>query len=182
MKKLFYEFIFFKCLGWKITGAFNASIKKCIYIVVPHTSWHDFYIGLCTRGVLNQQINFVGKKELFVFPIGYLFKYLGGYPLNRGKNENKVEAIARLFQQNEIFRLALSPEGTRKKVTQWRSGFYYMAKIANVPIVPVAFDFKNKQVIVHKQFTPTENKEMDFKYLESLYQGIEGKIKENSFD
>lgn len=168
-------------MGWKIVGEFDSSIKKCVIPVVPHTSWHDFYIGLLTRGCMGIEINFVGKKELFVFPFGYYFKWVGGTPLNRFTNENKVDAIAKIFSQKEVFRLAISPEGTRKKVTQWKTGFYYIALKANVPIVPVGFDWKNKQVLVFPAIHPTGDKDADFKVLESNFKGIIGKVPEYSY-
>lgn len=181
MKKFLYEFIFFKIFGWKIIGNMNPEIKKSVIIVVPHTSWYDFFIGLFTRGILGLQMNFVAKKELFIFPLNYYFKNIGGAPLNRGKNENKVDAIAKIFEEREEFRLAISPEGTRKKVSEWKSGFYYISLKANVPIIPVAFDYENKEVKLFEPFYPTKNKETDFKFLHNLFDGIKGKKPENSF-
>ena len=184
MKQRLYKFIFFKLMGWKIVGDYQTymiHLKKCVLPVVPHTSWHDFYIGLCTRGALGININFVAKKELFVFPFGYYFKWVGGEPLNRFKNENKVDAIAKIFEDKEEFRLAISPEGTRKKVTEWRTGFYYIALKANVPIVPIGFDWKNKQVIVFPAIHPTGNKEADFEILENNFDGIIGCVPKYSF-
>jgi 1-acyl-sn-glycerol-3-phosphate acyltransferase len=127
MKQLLYKFIFFKVLGWKIVGSIDANVKKCVMIVVPHTSWYDFFLGVFTRGIVQLEMNFVGKKELFVFPLNYYFQWMGGTPLNRQKNENKVDAIASIFEKKKEFRLAIAPEGTRKKVTEWKTGFYYIA-------------------------------------------------------
>lgn len=182
MKKKVYQLLFQRILGWRIDGQIDPSIKKCVITVVPHTSWHDFYVGVFTRGILQQQMNFVAKKELFVFPFGLYFKWMGGQPLNRGKNEGKVEAIARVFAEQEVFRLAIAPEGTRGKVEEWKTGFYFIAKQAQVPIVPVAFDYAKKVVVVHKPFMPTSNMEADFLYLYGLYEGVIGKVSENSFN
>jgi len=113
------KFIYFKVLGWKVVGNKDFSkgdIKKAVIIAAPHTSWHDFYIGVLLRSVLDVKTNFVGKKELFVFPVGWLFRALGGAPIDRHTNENKVQAIANLFKEKREFRMAMSPEGTRKKV------------------------------------------------------------------
>ena len=142
------RFIYFKVLGWKVVGNTSISkehIKKAVIIAAPHTSWHDFYIGVLLRAVLNVKTNFVGKKELFVFPIGWLFRLLGGAPIDRHTKENKVSTIAKLFSQNEEFRMTMSPEGTRKKVDKRRTGFYYIAKEAKVPIIMFTLDFENKQ-------------------------------------
>lgn len=182
MKKKIYQFLFQKVMGWKIVGRIDSDIKKCVMIVVPHTSWHDFYLGVFTRGIVEQEMNFVAKKELFVFPFGAYFKWMGGQPLNRVKNENKVQAIAKVFEGQDVFRLAIAPEGTRKKVTSWKTGFYYIAKEAKVPIVPVAFDYKLKEVRFYDPFYPTDNMEADFNFLHQIYDGVEGKVAENSFD
>jgi 1-acyl-sn-glycerol-3-phosphate acyltransferase len=155
MKKALYQFIFFKLMGWKISGTIDESTKKCVMIVVPHTSWHDFYLGIFTRGIVGLEMNFVGKKELFRFPFGYYFRWMGGAPIDRVGSLNKVEAIAKIFENHNEFRLAISPEGTRKKINELRTGFYYIALKANVPIIPVAFDFGNKTVKLGKPFFPT---------------------------
>ncbi|SHJ28108.1 1-acyl-sn-glycerol-3-phosphate acyltransferase [Flavobacterium haoranii] len=182
MKKFIYKLIFFKIFGWKITGTMSPEVKKSILMVVPHTSWYDFFLGLFTRGIIGLQMNFVAKKELFIFPFGYYFKWVGGAPLDRGKNENKVDAIAKIFEEKEEFRLAIAPEGTRKKVNELKTGFYYIALKANVPIIPVAFDYGKKEVKLFDPFYPTGDKDADFQYLISLFKGVKGKYSENSFD
>ncbi|ALM47589.1 acyltransferase [Flavobacterium psychrophilum] len=173
MKKI-YQFIFFKLLGWRIKGFMDPQLKKCVMIVVPHTSNFDFIIGVLTRGSIGLQMNFVAKKELFRFPFGAYFKWMGGAPLNRHKNENKVDAIAALFKEREIFRLAIAPEGTRKKVNEWKTGFYYIALKADVPVIAIAFDYENKEVKVSEPYYLTGNKEKDFEILERNYQGVRG--------
>src|SRR5690606_26650520 len=109
MKQILYKFIFFKLLGWKIVGTMDENVKKCVMIVVPHTSWYDFFLGVFTRGIVQLEMNFVAKKELFVFPFNFYFQWMGGTPLNRQKNENKVDAIASIFEQKDELRLAIAP-------------------------------------------------------------------------
>jgi len=181
MKKSFYKLIFFKMMGWKITGTFDETIKKCVLMVLPHTSWHDFYLGIFTRGIVDLEMNFIAKKELFRFPFGYYFRWMGGAPIDRVGSLNKVEAIAKIFENHNEFRLAISPEGTRKKVSELRSGFYYIALKANVPIIPVAFDFGKKEVNVGEAFFPTSNYENDLKILLHHFEGVVGKIPEKGF-
>lgn len=181
MKKQLYQFIFYKLMGWKINGSFDESIKKCVVIVVPHTSWHDFYIGIFIRGILGFQINFVGKKELFRFPFGFYFRWMGGAPLDRTGGLNKVDAIVNVFKQKEIFRLAISPEGTRKKVTNWKTGFYYISLQAHVPIIPIAFDYGKKTIIINQPFYPTGQIENDLKVLENNFNGVVGKFPSQSY-
>jgi 1-acyl-sn-glycerol-3-phosphate acyltransferase len=181
MKKHIYKFIFCTIFGWKIIGNIEKDIPKCVIIAVPHTSWWDFFLGIFSRAILGLEINYVAKKELFVFPFGAFFRWTGGTALNRQKKENKVDAIAKIFQEKEVFRLAIAPEGTRKKVEEWKTGFYYIALKANVPIVPVAFDYGKKEVVYHEPFYPTGNIEDDFKILEAPFKGVIGKVPEFSF-
>ncbi|RZS90725.1 1-acyl-sn-glycerol-3-phosphate acyltransferase [Aquimarina brevivitae] len=177
------SFIFHKILGWKIIGHFDpATTKKCVVIVVPHTSWHDFTIGILIRQIIDLKISFLGKKELFKWPFGWYFKKVGGIPLDRTPGQNKVDAIAQLFEDKEVLRLALAPEGTRKKVTEWKTGFYHIAKAAQVPIVMVAFDFGNKCCKISDPFYPTDDQEADMKFMYAYYKGVKGKVPANSFD
>ncbi len=165
------KFIFFKVLGWKIQGTFP-KVPKCVIIVVPHSSWHDFYVGAFTRKIVGLEMNFVGKKELFSPPFGWYFKWMGGAPIDRKSKENKVDQIAQIFRKRKEFRLAIAPEGTRKMVDTWKSGFYYIALKAKVPIVPVGFDHHKKTVIFFDAFDPTGNYQEDYDYLKSLFSGI----------
>ena len=181
MKQIIYRFIFFTLMGWKVKGTFDTNIKKCIMIVVPHTSWFDFFIGVFFRGTYPVEINFLAKKELFKFPLGGYLKWMGGIALDRSKTENKVDAIARIFETKDVLRLSLSPEGTRKKVTQWKSGYYYIAQKANLPIIPIGFDYANKQVIVFEPFTTKKKKKKDAEFLQNLFKDVKGKVAENSF-
>lgn len=174
------KFIFEKLMGWKIEGSFEPSIKKAVIIVVPHTSWHDFYLGLFTRRLTKTQINYIAKKELFKWPFGWYFRWTGGEMLDRTSGQNKVEAIAEIFKNKEEFRLAMSPEGTRKKVSVWKTGYYYIAIAANVPIICVAFDYCTKKIIINKPFYPTGNIDEDTIKLGSFFKGIVGKNKEYS--
>ncbi|MAP79489.1 MAG: acyltransferase [Aequorivita sp.] len=170
------KFVFEKIMGWKIEGNFNPEVKKAVIIVVPHTSWHDFYIGLFTRRITKVDINYIAKKELFKWPYGWYFKWTGGKKLDRTPGQNKVEAIAELFKNNDELRLALSPEGTRKKVEVWKTGYYYIALKAEVPIICVAFDYKTKRVIIDNPFYPKGNIEEDTKKMRAFFKGVVGKV------
>ena len=173
------RFIYYKILGWKAVGFSDFdSVKKAVIIAAPHTSWVDFPLGILLRSVINMKTNFVGKKELFVFPIGWVFRALGGAPIDRHTKENKVEAIAKLFADKEEFRMAMSPEGTRKKVDKWRTGFYYIAKTAKVPIIMATLDFGKKENKISEPFYPTDDKEADFKFMRSFFKDTVGKIPE----
>ena len=181
MKKQFYKWIFFRLMGWKIVGGIDANIKKCVMMVMPHTSAHDFYLGIFIRGITGLEMNWVGKKELFRFPFGFYFRYMGGEPLDRSGGLNKVDSIAAIFQRKEIFRLAIAPEGTRKKVTKLKTGFYYIALKANVPIIPVTFNFGRKEVNLANPVLPSGDIGSDMVILKKHYKGVKGKIQENGY-
>lgn len=181
MKKQFYKWLFFKIMGWKIVGTISPEIKKCVMMVLPHTSAHDFYLGIFTRGITGLEMNFVAKKELFRFPFGYYFKYMGGAPLDRSGGLNKVDSIAAIFDEKDTFRLAVAPEGTRKYVSELKTGFYYIALKANVPIIPIAFDFGKKEVRFGQPFQPSGNLEADLKLLNRHFVGVTGKIPEYGY-
>lgn len=163
-------------MGWEFYGSWPAGIKKAVVIVVPHTSWHDFYLGLLVRRILGVEMKFMAKKELFKPPFGWYFRWMGGTPLDRTAGQNKVEAIAAMFREKEEFRLTLAPEGTRKKVKDWKTGFYYIAKTADVPIVMVAFDFGNKLVKISQPVYTSDNKEWDFEKIREFYKEVTGKV------
>ncbi|OED48139.1 acyltransferase [Flavobacteriaceae bacterium (ex Bugula neritina AB1)] len=177
------SFIYHKVLRWKMIGDFNEdAIKKCVIIVVPHTSWHDFYIGLLIRKIANIKIRFMAKKELFKWPFGWYFKKVGGIPLDRTSGQNKVEVIAEEFEKRNELRLAIAPEGTRKKVSSWKTGFYYIAKAANVPIIMVTFDFDKKQNMISEPFYPTGNIDDDLLFMYNFFRKVKGKVASYSFD
>ncbi|WP_343486846.1 1-acyl-sn-glycerol-3-phosphate acyltransferase [Allomuricauda sp. d1] len=174
------KFIYFRVMGWKLVGHFP-DVDKCVVIVVPHTHWHDFPLGLIIRKIMGKDIHYIAKKSLFKPPFGFIFKSTGGTPVDRSRNNNFVEAVADIFKKHKVFRLALAPEGTRKKVSALKTGFYYIAKSANVPIVMVAFDFGKKEVKISQPFHPTENKEEDFQTIHAFFKGVVGRVPEYSF-
>lgn len=169
-------------MGWKIEGFIDPNISKCVLMVLPHTSWHDFFIGFFTRGILDIEINWIGKKELFKFPMKYYYSWMGGAPIDRAGGLNRVDAIVEIFKRKEIFRLGISPEGTRKKVTELKTGFYYIAHKANVPIIPVAFNYGKKEVNIANPFCTNGNIDADLQILLQHFKDIKGKIPENSFE
>lgn len=170
------KFILCTLLGWKITGDFPQSLKKYIITAAPHTHWLDFPLAILIKWTKKQPINFVGKKSLFNPPFGFIMKALGGMPIDRSKKQNKVDSIAAIFKEQEQFVLAFAPEGTRKKVTEWKTGFYYVAKKANVPIVMATMNFKEKEVKISQPYYPTDDKEKDFQFFYKFYKGVVGRV------
>ena len=162
------KIVFLRLMGWRIEGDFP-PLKKLIVAVFPHTRNMDFIVGVLTRAVLNEKISYVGKKELFNPFTGWFFRALGGAPINRSSNENKVSAIAKIFKEKEAFRMAIAPEGTRKKVDRWKTGFYYIAMEAEVPILLVHFNYPLKKVSFLKLFYTTGDIEKDLKEMKAHF-------------
>ncbi len=178
--KLFARFILYTILGWKTKGSFPKELKKYVIIGAPHTHWLDFPLGVTIKFAEGLPANYIGKASLFKPPFGFIFRWLGGTPIDRSKSNNKVDAIIAIFNAYENFILALSPEGTRKKVDKWKTGFYYIAKGAKVPIVMFTFNFKDKEIKISEPYYLTDNMEKDFNFFYKFYDGVQGKIPENS--
>jgi 1-acyl-sn-glycerol-3-phosphate acyltransferase len=173
----FYAFCF-NTLGWKVKGEWPIPQKKYLLIVAPHTSNWDFLIGIGARAVLNVNPRYAAKKELFVWPFGWLFRRLGGYPVERSANSNFVQNIVSVFNKKEAFILTITPEGTRSKNDNWKTGFYFIAKEANVPIVPIAFDYPTKTVVAHPPIWIEEPLEVLIPKLKKWFSQYEGKNRE----
>ncbi|MDX1685866.1 MAG: 1-acyl-sn-glycerol-3-phosphate acyltransferase [Saprospiraceae bacterium] len=168
--------------GWRIEGAQRIRrLPKTLIAVVPHTSNWDFLLGLLVRSAAGLDTYYLGKKSLFRPPFGFLFRWLGGYPVDRSKHKNQVDAIVSLFNSRQRFSVAIAPEGTRKKVDQLRSGFYFIALKAGIPIILTTFDGENRLVTFSEPFYPTGEFEEDMRTIEKHFSGIKGIVPENSF-
>ena len=171
--------LYLRLQGWTIKGSFPYQLKKCVFIVGPHTSAWDFVVGLAIRSKLRlQHAKYLGKAELFKGRFGFFFRKLGGYPVERGEHHNLVDQVVTLFNTHETFMLVLSPEGTRQKVDRLKTGFYYIAKKAGVPIVMAGFDFEKKEFSISEPFFPTDDEAADFTRIFRFYAPLKGKIPE----
>ena len=166
--------IFFKFSGWRIINEIPPSLKKYVVAVAPHTSWMDFPIGLFVRATMHRNTYYLGKKELFDSPLGFLFRWTGGKPVDRKHKSGLVDQVVKLFNSHEHFAIAIAPEGTRKKVTDFKTGFYYIAKAAGVPIIPCLMDYEHKTVHFLKPFYPTDDAEKDLDTIWNFYRGVKG--------
>ena len=184
LKRRIYNFILTHFLGWVIKENSTFSklkIKKAILIAAPHTHWMDLFLGILIRGSVGFKSSFIAKKELFFFPLSIFLKLIGGIPVNRSKKNNTVNEIVNIFNQRKEFILSLAPEGTRQKVSKFKTGFYYIAKEAGIPIIMITMDYSNKQSLISDPFYPTKNFKDDLNFIESFFDGVEGKVKEYSF-
>lgn len=171
--KLLSKFIFW-LFGWKIKGVVP-PLKKFVVIGAPHTSAWDMLFGMCAKYLLEIDFVFFGKKEIFDSWYGFIFRALGGIPVDRAVNHNMVDYAVKMFNEHENFILALSPEGTREYVPKWRTGFYHIAMGAKVPVVLGYLDFENKIVGIGPTFYPTGDIEKDIEEMKKFYRPIKGK-------
>ena len=172
--RLFWQ-IYLKIFGWKIIGGPPHHLDKYVLIVGPHTSGLDFIVCLAVRQVTQMKTKFLAKMELFKPPFGFIFSMLGGYPVDRSKNKNIVDETVKIFNSHQKFSIAMAPEGTRKKVTKLRTGFYHIALQAKVPLVMASLDYDVKEVAFSEAFILTGNKEDDFKKILDYFQKVKGK-------
>ena len=169
-----------KLMGWRSVGTFPNNLKKYVVIVAPHTSGWDFVIGLLFRKALRlERAKYLGKHQLFKPPFGFFFRWLGGYPVNRTSSHNLVDQVVKIFNEHDEFALALSPEGTRQRVDKLKTGFYNIARKANVPIIMVAFDYAHKQALISPPFATTEDQQADMENILTFFRPIEGKFPAN---
>jgi 1-acyl-sn-glycerol-3-phosphate acyltransferase len=156
--------------GWRFTGEGFPAARRFVLIVAPHTSNWDFLVGVMAMYALGIRATFLGKDALFKFPLGIVMRYLGGIPVDRTSSRDVVTQSADQVSRADRIILVLAPEGTRKRTDAWRTGFYWIARKAEVPIVPVAFDFSHKAVHVFAPFVPSADAETDMAALKALYR------------
>jgi 1-acyl-sn-glycerol-3-phosphate acyltransferase len=166
--------ILLRTIGWKTIGKLPENENKMIIIVVPHTSNWDFIMGIIIRGAMGFKANFLGKKSLFKKPFGFIFTGLGGIPVDRNSSQNMVDQVVDIVAKRSSFILAIAPEGTRGKVKKWRTGFYYIALKANIPVVMCQLDYEYKEARFLEPFYPTGNIEQDLHYIQSQFYRVKG--------
>ena len=171
MIRVISKFILNKIIGWRVIGYLPKN-EKYIIAVVPHSSYFDLIIAVLIRTYSGLKIKFIGKKELFNPITSYLFKFLGGIPVDRTKNSNIVDEVVDLFELGKIKILAIAPEGTRKRVEKWKTGFYYIALKAKLPILMVSFDYIRKEVKINNKFYPSGDIDKDFIELEKKVNDV----------
>ena len=169
----------FKLLGWKLVGVIPEDVRKCVITVAPHTSMADFLLGRLAYCFLDRNVKYLIKKELFNIPLlrGLLLR-LGGIPVDRSGRNNIVNQAAALFTKYDDLNIILAPEGTRKRVNNWKKGFYYIALKAEVPVVLGFLDYKKKELGFGPMIYLTGNYEEDWKKMEAFYRGINAKYPE----
>ena len=178
LSRAFWKFIL-RLFGWRAVGE-APDLPKFVFVGAPHTSNLDFFMTAMTMAALGVRGHFVMKHQPFVGPVGWLLRFLGGIPLDRDRTRDFVSQMVDEFNSRDQFLLAIMPEGTRGKdkdsaTKGWRSGFYYIAKGAGVPLVMVLFDYANKRMRVGPTVWPSDSYEADLPRIQALFAGIEGR-------
>lgn len=183
MKKAIAKFFLETLWGWRFETVYPKEVKKSVIVMIQHTSNWDFPIGVLVRPAIDLDSHYVAKNSLFWFPLGTIMRWLGGVPVDRSKHNNFVDAVAALYEGIDSFKILLTPEGTRSKVTQLKSGFYYIAIKAKVPIIMCKFDW-GKKIIGFSQepFYPTGNYEADMRVILEYFKGVRGKLPEKEYE
>ncbi|MFZ5645332.1 MAG: 1-acyl-sn-glycerol-3-phosphate acyltransferase [Bacillota bacterium] len=178
MMKLISRVLLF-ILGWRTTGGLPAGIKKCVMVAAPHTSNHDFYIARAACYAMNVKVKYLIKKSWMFFPMGLFFKATGALAVDRNKSSNMVNSIVELFNKSKELHILISPEGTRKTARKWKTGFYYLALGANVPIALSYLDYKKKIACIGPLIYPTGDFVRDMQPVLEFYRDITPKNPQN---
>lgn len=161
-------------LGWRIEGNLP-NVAKAVVVVAPHTSNWDFVVGIAAKFALGLRAAWLGKHTLFRGPFGPIMRWLGGIPVDRSKpNDVVAQSVAR-FAASERMVLGISPEGTRKAVPRWRTGFYYIARGAAVPMVPVAFDWSQHALVIGSPVVPGDDADADLATVAACFAPARGR-------
>jgi 1-acyl-sn-glycerol-3-phosphate acyltransferase len=172
---------FHKWYGWKVIGDFPTDISKYLAIGGPHTSNWDFFKALLVTYEKNTKFTILGKKELFRPPFGWIFRALNVMPVERKKSSNAVDTTVDIFNQHEKLIIALSPEGTRNKTERLRTGFYHIAKKANIPLVMIGVNYANCTMEISPPYILSGDMEKDFEHIQVFYERQSGRYPEYSF-
>ena len=165
--------IVMRLAGWRVEGSLP-DLPKYVLIGAPHTSNWDFILFLGIIFSLRANVRFMGKAELFRFPVGWFFRYCGGIPVDRKKSTGLVDQMVDAAKQADHFILTIAPEGTRHQVIEWKRGFYHIAKGAGIPVVMAVVDGRHKRVGVGQVFQPTDDIEADMKSIQGFFEGMVG--------
>lgn len=158
-----------RVLGWQLSGAF-ANEKKLIVVVAPHRSNWDWIVGVCALWALRLKFSYFIKDSVMIWPLSLIVRQTGGIPVDRNNPDGVITQIAEAFKNTEKLYFAITPEGTRKEVSRWKSGFLRIAYTAELPVVPAFIDYTNKTIHVYPPFELSGNVEDDMSLVQDSYK------------
>ena len=176
MRKFIADLIL-KLFGWQVKVTLPAE-KKFVLIGAYHTTNWDMPLGILTFWSTEKKIRWVAKQQIFAWPLGYFFRSLGGIAVDRSAPHGFIQQIASEFDGVDEMILCLAPEGTRSKTEYWKTGFYYIALTAKVPICLGYVDYPSKTLGFEKLIYPSGNIQKDFEQIKQFYQDKTGKYPE----
>ena len=163
--------------GWRTEERVELP-ERCVVCVAPHTSNWDFILGMLYKVSRKIEANFFMKKEWFRFPLGGLMRRLGGVAVDRSKNTSLTDQMAEEFGRHRTFRIAVTPEGTRKGNAEWKKGFYFIALKASVPIILAYIDYRRKVIGLGQSIVPSGDYDADITAIKEFYRGVTAKYPE----
>ena len=173
----FCKWLLYKKWGWK-KNVTEVRPDKFIIALAPHTSNMDFLIGQLYMRSEGMRINFLMKKEWFFWPLGPIFKRMGGIPVWRSKHTSMTDNLAETAKKMDKFQLCITPEGTRSPNPDWKKGFYYIALKADIPILLYGVDYEKKEIVCTRTFIPTGNVDADMEVIKDYFKDFKGKYPE----
>jgi len=174
---LIYAFFkwFYKFRGWTLGDNVPPEMKKCVMIVAPHTSGWDFVYGAGAKLLLNLDAKYLAKQELFRWPLKRMFERLGGVPVNRTMHRGLVEAMIEYLNTHDRAIVVIPAEGTRKRVTKWKTGFYHVAMGAGVPVALAYIDYGKKRAGIGPSFIPSGDLKKDLEIISNFYKNVKAR-------
>jgi 1-acyl-sn-glycerol-3-phosphate acyltransferase len=169
--------LYLRLFGWRVEGRVP-EIGKAVLIAAPHTSGWDLPFMLATASVFGVKLSWLGKRELFRWPFRWLFRRLGGLPVDRGSSHRLVEQAVDWFTDIDRLFLAIAPSGTRRRTEHWKSGFYHIARGAGVPVMCTFLDYRRKVSGIGPTFMPSGNVRADMDVIRRFYADITSRYPE----
>ena len=174
----FLRFLLYRLLGWQVEVSMTLP-DKYIIALAPHTSNWDFIMGLLYSRAEGFHCDFMMKKEWFFWPLGPLFRKLGGIPVYRSKHTSLTDQLAQVARERDKFGLCITPEGTRKPTTEWKKGFYYIALKAELPILLFGLDYAQKRIVCTKSIIPNGDVDGQMQEIKEYFRPFKGKKPQN---
>lgn len=159
---------------WQVTGKVH-NAPKFVMVWAPHTSTWDFFIAHASAMAVGFRSSWLIAARHARWPLGFIMRRLGGIPIHRSASHNVVSQIVKTFKDNDRLLLAMSPEGTRRKVDKWKTGFWYIAVQAGVPIQLVSFDYGRRMTECGPVIVPSDSIETDMERIQNYYKGVRAK-------
>lgn len=160
--------------GWRVAGTFPNE-PRIVLIAAPHSAWSDGFWSLLVKVALGVDISFMAKRELFIGPLGWVLRRLGGIPIERSATHGLVDQLVERFRTIPRLWIGIAPEGTRKPGERWKTGFWHIARAVGAPVLPVYFDYPSKTIGIGPLFHTSPDMSADLAALHTFYQPFRGK-------